>query len=117
MVEPPPCSGDDVGAAGGVRIDFVGRAPEDIDVAAIGFPAGDAGGVAVVGVGDAAVVLFARIVFGGVGSGIAAGPEILNERIALFVGGEEVEGVAFFVGDDVDHFFGEPGILGSAFLG
>jgi hypothetical protein len=32
-----------IGAAGGVRFDFVGRAPDDVDVAAIGFPAWNAG--------------------------------------------------------------------------
>ena len=63
-----------VGAAGGVGIDFVGRAPEDIDVAAIGFPAGDSGGEAVVGVSDAAIVFFTLGVIGRVGIGIAAAP-------------------------------------------
>jgi hypothetical protein len=106
-----------VGAAGGVRLDFVRRAPEDVDVAAIGFPAGDAGGEAFVGVGDAAVVLFAVGVFGGVRVGIAAAPEVFDVLLALFVGGETQEGVVLFFRDDVGDFFAEPSVVGSAFFG
>ena len=47
-----------VGAAGGMRLDLIRRAPDDIDVAPVGFPAGYAGGKVFVGVGEAAVVLF-----------------------------------------------------------
>src|SRR6476646_9955047 len=47
-----------VAAAGGMGLDFVGGAVEDIDAAAVGLPAGDAGGrEAIDGVLDAAVVL------------------------------------------------------------
>jgi hypothetical protein len=100
-----------------VRIDFVGRAPEDIDVAAVGFPTGDAGGEAFVGIGDAAIVLFTVGVFGRVGIGIAAPPKFFDELFALFVGGEAEEGVALLLGDDVGDFFGQPGGVGGAFFG
>ena len=69
-----------------MRFDFVGRAVRDVDAAAIGLPAGDAGSVMLVGVSDAAVVLFLELVLYGVGSGIAAQPELLDELLALFVG-------------------------------
>ena len=50
-----------VGAAGGMRLDFVRRAPHDVNPAAIGFPAGNARGVMLVGIGDAAIVLFLKV--------------------------------------------------------
>ena len=75
-----------VGAAGGVRLDFVRRAEGDVDPAAIRLPAGDTGGVPLVGIGDAAVVLFLVLVFLGVGGRIAAQPELFDELLAFFVG-------------------------------
>ena len=84
---------------------------------AVGFPTGDAGGEAFVGVGDATIVLFAEGVLRGVEIGIAAAPELLDEQLALFVGGEMQEGVVLFLGDDVDGFLGEPGVVGGAFFG
>ncbi len=62
-------------------------------------------------------MLFTRGVIGRIGIGIAAAPEFFDKLIALFVGGEAEEGVAFFLGDDVDRFLGEPSVVGSAFLG
>ena len=61
-----------------------------------------------VGVGDAAVVLFLEFVLFGVGRGIAPQPELLDELLAFFVGIELLESLAFFVGDDVSHVFVEP---------
>ena len=70
-----------------------------------------------VGVGDAAVVFFLEGVFGGIGIGIAALPELLDELLAFFVGLEMQEGVALFGGDDVDDVFVEPLlILGIEFV-
>ncbi len=103
-----------VNAASGVRLDFIGRTPEDIDVAAIGAPAGGAGSEMLVGVGDAAVVLFLGRVFGRIGFGIADVPEMLDELVALFVGGETKEGGFFFGRDDVGDVFVEPRIEGIA---
>ena len=91
-----------------MRFDFVGRAEGDVDAAAVRLPAGDAGGVPLVGVGDAAVVLFLVLVFLRVRRGIAAQPELLDELLALLVGGQALEGLALFVGDDVDDVFVQP---------
>ncbi len=74
-----------VAAAGGVGIDRVGLAEGDVDVAAVGLPAGLAGGKVLVGVGDAPVMLFAELVLRRVGIGIAPQPELLDEGVALFV--------------------------------
>ena len=49
-------------------------------------PAGNAGSVMLVGVGDAPVMLFLEFVFDGVRGGIAAQPELFDELFALFVG-------------------------------
>ena len=68
-----------VGAARGMRLDFVGRAISDINASAVGFPAGDARSVMVVGVRDAAVVLFLELVLFGVRGGVAPQPELLDE--------------------------------------
>src|SRR5580698_5934897 len=61
-----------------------------------------------VGVGNALVVLFFVLVLFGVRSGIATLPESFDERIALFVVAELLEGRLLFVGDDPDHVLIEP---------
>jgi hypothetical protein len=66
-------------------INVVGLAPGDVDVAAIGLPAGLAGSKVLIGVGDAAVVLFAELVLRRIRIGVAAQPEVLDERLALLV--------------------------------
>ena len=88
-----------------MRIDLVGRTPDDVDVAAIGFPAGNAGGEVFIGVRDATVVLFFEFVDGGIGIGIAALEDDFDELFAFFVGAESVEGGAFLRSDDVDQVF------------
>jgi len=88
-----------------MRVDFVRRTPDDVDMAAIGFPARDAGGKVFVGVGDTAIVFFFEFVDGGVGIGIAAVENYFDELFALFVATEAVEGGAFFWPDDVDQVF------------
>ena len=45
-----------------MRLDFVRRAEHDVDAAAVGLPARNAGGEMLVGVGDAPVVLFLEFV-------------------------------------------------------
>jgi len=47
-----------VGASGGMRVDFVGPAPDDINAAAIGFSAGNAGRKMLVGINKASIMLF-----------------------------------------------------------
>lgn len=100
-----------VGAAGGMRLNFVGRTPEDIDVAAIGLPAGNAGGEALVSISQAAIVLFFVGVDGRFRIGIAAVPEALDELLALFVCGELNEGSAFFLCDDVRDLVLQPRVV------
>src|ERR1022692_1736762 len=97
-----------VGAAGGVRLDFVGRPVNDVNASAIRLPAGDSRSVMVVGVSDAPVVLFLELVLFGVRSGVAPQPELLDELFALFVRGEAMEGGLLLIGDDVDDVFVQP---------
>src|SRR5246127_3275347 len=101
-----------VGAAGGMRLDFVGLAENDVDAAAVRLPAWDTGGEVLVGVSDALVVLFLIFVLFGVGRRIAALPEGFDEVVALFVVGELLEGGALFVGDDVGDVLVEPLLVG-----
>ena len=65
-----------------------------------------------VGVGDAAVVLFLELVFDGVRRGVAAQPELLDELLALVVGLQVLEGGPLLVGDDVGHVLVEPLAVG-----
>ncbi len=96
----------------GCDLDFVGRAVGDVDAAAVGLPAGNTRSVMLVGVGDAAVVLFFELVLDGIRGGIAAQPELLDELLALFVGLQPFEGGALFIGDDVGHVFVQPLAIG-----
>ena len=68
-----------------MSIDFVGRAVFDIDAAAVGLPSRNAGREPVVGISNAAVMLFLIFVLFGVGSRIAAQPELFDELLALVV--------------------------------
>ena len=88
--------------------DLVRRPVRDVDAAAIRLPSGDTGSVVLVGVSDAAVVLFLELVLDGIGRGIAAQPELLDELLALFVGLQPLEGLALFIGDDVDDVLVQP---------
>ncbi len=45
-----------------MRFIFIGRAKGDVDTSAIGLPAGDTGGEPLVGVSNAAVMLFLKLV-------------------------------------------------------
>src|SRR5215510_12480997 len=88
-----------VGAAGGMRFDFVGRTPNDVGAAAIRTPAGNTGGKVLVGVCDAAIVFFFEGVFAGFRGWITAIEESLYELVALFVGAKAKESVALFLGN------------------
>jgi hypothetical protein len=65
-----------------------------------------------VGVGDAAVMLFFELVLFGVGRGIAPQPELLDELIPLFVGTQTLKRSALFISDDVDDVLVEPVFVG-----
>ena len=94
-----------VGSASRMRIDFVRRTPDDVNVAAISFPTGDAGGEVFVGVDDAAVVFFLEFVDGGVGIGIVVLPENFNELFALFICAEAFESGNFARGEEIFPIF------------
>ena len=102
-----------IGAARRMGVDGVRRAKGNVDVAAIGLPARFAGRIVVVGILDAPIVLFAEFVVGRVGIGIAAQPELLDERLALFVVAQVLECLPLFVRDDVGHVLIEPGLVGA----
>src|SRR5262249_18749708 len=100
-----------------MRIDFVRRSPNDVDAAAVGLPAGNARGKMLVGVGDAAVVLFFEIVLGQIGIAAAPQPELLDELLALFAGAQLQKRRALLGRNNVDHIFVEPLlVLGVQFL-
>src|SRR5208283_6023867 len=97
-----------ISAAGGVSVNLIRRSKHDVHPAAVGLPAGDAGGIMLVGICDAPVMLFFKFVLVGVGSGVAALPERLDELVALFVVGELHEGATFVVGNDPAHVLVQP---------
>ena len=94
-----------------MRFDRVRLAEGDVDVPAVGLPARLAGGKVLVGIGDAAVVLFAEFVFRRVGIGIAAQPELLDEGFALLVVAQVLERLPLLVGDDVGDVLVEPRLV------
>ena len=77
------------------------------------FQPGFAGRIVVVGILDAPIVLFAELVVGRVGIGIAAQPELLDERFALLVVAQVLECFPLFVRDDVGHILIQPGLVGA----
>lgn len=106
-----------VGAACGVRIDFVGRPVKNVNPTAIGSPTGDARGEMLIGVSNAAIVLFAEGILWRIGIGIATAPEFFDVLFAFFVVGEAEKGRALIGSDDVGDFLVEPIGIGSAFFG
>src|SRR5437879_5524888 len=99
-----------------MRFNLIGLAVHDVNAAAVAFPARDAGGKMLVGVGDAGVVLFLVLVLFGVGSRVATLPEGLDELVAFFVVGKLFESGSFFVGDDPDDVLVEPLLVNLAEL-
>src|SRR5579863_3812445 len=91
-----------------MRINLVRRAIHNVDATAVCFPSGDSSGEMFVGVFDAAVMLFFKFVFFGIGRRVAALPKGLDELVALLIVGKLFESLAFFVGNNVDHVFVEP---------
>ena len=61
-----------------------------------------------VGIGDAAVMLFLEIVLRKVRIAAATEPELLDELLALFVGIELKEGISLAWRNDVDDIFVQP---------
>src|SRR6266850_2056729 len=89
-------------------LNFIRFSPHDVSAAAISLPAGNAGSVMLIGIGDALVVLLAIFVFVGVRIGIAPAPEFFDEALALVVGFQLPESFSLFVGDDVGDVFVQP---------
>ena len=88
--------------------DRIGRAVDDVDPSAVGFPTWRPHRIMIVGVGDSAIVLFLELVVRGVQIGVPAPPELFDEGVAFVVGGEILEDGEFFVGDDVHDVFFKP---------
>jgi hypothetical protein len=73
----------------GVRINLVRRAVDNINVAAISFPAGcRSGSEALVGIGDAPIVLVLELFWRCDGGGTPAFPKLFDEMISFLGGGE-----------------------------
>src|SRR5579862_3516378 len=91
-----------------MRIDLIRRPIHYVHSAAIGFPAGDAGGEVLVGIGHTAIMLFFEFVLDRIRSGIAALPEGFDELVALFVVRKQLESFLLFVSDDPAHVLVKP---------
>src|SRR5438067_10235862 len=100
-----------------MALEFVGLAVHDVNAAAISFPSGNAGGIVLVRVSDALVILFAVLVFVRVRVGIAPAPELFDKVFALIVGLEFLERLALFVSDDVRDVFVKPVFVGLLYFG
>ena len=92
-------------------INGIRLAVHDVHATAVGAPSRNARGKMLVGVGDAPVVLFLEFVFFRVRSGIAPLPEVLDELVALRIGGQLLEGRHLFIGDDPAHVLIEPALV------
>src|SRR5262249_25368995 len=105
-----------VQSTAGMRINLVRRTKLDVDHSAIGSPSRLARCEVLVGIRDAAIVLFFVFVLYRVRSRVAAKPELLNELVALLVVGELLERLALFVGDNPPHVLVLPLLVRSAQL-
>src|SRR5579862_7628754 len=88
-------------------------AKSNVDVTAVGLPAGFAGGKVLIGVGNTPVVFLAELVFRRVWIGIAPEPELFDERVAFLVVAKGFERFALVVGDDIGHVLVKPGLVGA----
>ena len=96
-----------------MRVDAVRLSVSDIDVPAVGLPAGLAGGEMLVRIGYAAIVLLAEFVLRRIRIRIAAQPEVLNEGFALFIVGQALERLHLLIGDDPAHVLVQPLLVGA----
>ena len=91
---------------------LVGLSVHDVDAAAIGLPAGNAGSEMLVRIGDSFVVLLAIFIFVGVGIGIATAPEVFDEAFAFLVRLQFLKRFSFVIGNDVSDVLFEPILIG-----
>src|SRR6266478_5086383 len=71
-----------------MAFNLVGFAPGYINAPSISPPAGNAGGIMFVGIGNSLVILFPKLVFIGIRIRIATAPELFNKALPLFVGND-----------------------------
>ena len=95
-----------------MRLNRIRWAEGNVHVAAIRLPSRLARGIMVIRILNAPIMLFAEFIVGGVGIGIAPQPELLDERFALLVIAQVLEGLPLFVRDDVGHILIQPGFVG-----
>ena len=84
-----------------MALDFIGRPVDDIGPPAVGLPAWNPScpvPIALIGISDAAVVLFLVLIFDCIRCRIPAQPELFYEMFALFIGLEPFESEPFAVG-------------------
>ncbi len=80
---------------------------------AIRLPAWLSRGIVIVGVLDSPIMLFAELVVRGIGIRIAAEPELFDERFALLVVAQVLEGFPLVFGNDVGDVLIQPGLVGT----
>src|SRR6185437_11732863 len=95
-------------APGRMRVDFVRRAVFDVNHPAVCLPTWNARCVMVVCIRNAAIMLFLVLVLFRIRRGIAPQPELLYELLPLFIRFQTLEGLLFFVRDDVDNVLVQP---------
>src|SRR5689334_21721280 len=97
-----------ISAARGMRLNLVWLAPDNVNAAAIGFPARDARRKVFVGIGQAAVVFLFGCIDRRLRVGIALVPKNLDELLALLVRGEFQECFALVRRNDVHNLVCQP---------
>jgi hypothetical protein len=80
-----------------MRIDFIGWAVDDIQVAAVRFPARPTRRKMLVGVSNPAAELLSELVLRAARVRIATLPELLDEPFALFIRCKLLEGGSLFI--------------------
>ncbi len=102
-----------VGAAHGVGVNAVGLAVHDVDAPAVRLPARESRGIVLIGILDAAVVLFLVLIFRGVGRGIAPLPELFDEYVPFRVVAQLLERGLLFISNDPGLDFIQPLLVNS----
>jgi len=104
-----------IGRAIGVELDLIRRAVEDVHVAAVAHPSRMGVGKVRVGILDAPVEFFFKVIHPAAGIGIPPLPELPDEHAARFIGGEAFKDGAFVRGDEVADRAVDPFVGGLGF--
>src|SRR5580704_13840426 len=91
-----------------MRLDFVRRPVHDVHASAVRLPSRNTRREMFVGIRDAAIVFFLKLVFDGVGRGIAALPEGLDKLVAFLIVRQLLECGTLLVRDDPAYVFVQP---------